>query len=588
MPGSLGLHVEEAFAAETHRLLARRIPLGVGFFVALVAVAGLIEWTYYPGRLRPLVVSFSAEMALCAGAVVASRMPGLRSWIVPIACATSIGVALCVTLYVLFAGASGDALAFVVIIFLPGIALLFPWGAAGQVPLVVGTIAIYLLALWLGVPRGLPLPYGIFAAGGSAVASIVGAVFLDRYRRAIFRQRVLLERARDEQLAMLYDVTRTVTATLELREVLERVCRSVLGGHALEPLWLFWRETPDGDVRGLAAERAGEAVVVRELADDPSRWATLVPAAAGAALRAPTPDEAATLETDRPPALVLHLPLAHREELVGAILADPGLARRPASFLDVAATLGNTAAMAIANARLHALLLHHRGELQRLSNKGLVVVEDILRRISRELHDNTCQALMAIKLDLALIERRFAGQAGGLHGAVEDLRAQVIEVMHGIRQMSHLIYPPVLDDFGAVVAIESVAAKYQEASTLAVRVECSEPSMRFAPPVELLLFRVFQEALTNVVKHAAARAVIVRLGLEDGGVRLEIEDDGRGFDAHGYFRSPPASAGLGVLGMRERVGHLGGVFRVTSRPGRGTHITVRVPAAPLPAAKAAG
>jgi hypothetical protein len=169
-----------------------------------------------------------------------------------------------------------------------------------------------------------------------------------------------------------------------------------------------------------------------------------------------------------------------------------------------------------------------------------------------------------------------------LHGAVEDLRAQLVDVMHGIRQMSHLIYPPVLDDFGAVAAIESTAAKYQEASTFAVRVECSDAAMRFAPPVELLLFRVFQEALTNVVKHAAATTVIVRLALEEGGVRLEIEDDGRGFDAHGYFRSPPASAGLGSLGMRERVAHLGGVVPRDVAPADGTHIVVRVPAAAAP------
>jgi two-component system NarL family sensor kinase len=294
---------------------------------------------------------------------------------------------------------------------------------------------------------------------------------------------------------------------------------------------------------------------------------------------------------ERPlPPLLLHLPLVLRDELVGVILADPGSVpdERPTSLLDIAATLGSTAAMAIAHARLHALLLHHRGELQRLSNKGLVVVEDILRRLSRELHDNTCQAPMAIKLDLALLERRFGGEAAGLRGAVDDLRAQLMDVMQSVRQMSHLIYPPVLDDFGAVAAIESTAAKYQEASTLAVRVECSDATMRFSPPVELLLFRVFQEALTNVVKHAGATSVTVRLALEDGGVRLEIQDDGRGFDAHGYFRSPPASAGLGLLGMRERVGHLGGAFRVTSRPRRGTHIVVHVPTMPLAAAKAAG
>src|SRR5262249_24937676 len=157
------------------------------------------------------------------------------------------------------------------------------------------------------------------------------------------------------------------------------------------------------------------------------------------------------------------------------------------------------------------------------------------------------------KLDLALLERRLEDQPPPLRGVVRDIRAQVIDVMQGVRQMSHLIHPPVLDDFGALAAIESVAAKYQQGSGLQVQVECSDPGMRFVPAVELLLFRVFQEALTNVVKHAQASHVDVRLVREPDAVRLEIEDNGRGFDAHGYFRNPPPSAGLGLLGMRERV-----------------------------------
>src|SRR4029077_9518967 len=130
-------------------------------------------------------------------------------------------------------------------------------------------------------------------------------------------------------------------------------------------------------------------------------------------------------------------------------------------------------------------------------------------------------------------------------------------------------------------AIESVAAKYQQASGLQVRVVCSDPGMRFAPVVELLLFRVFQEALTNVIKHATATRVDVHLALDEGAVRLDIVDDGRGFDAHTYFRKPPPSAGLGLLGMRERVAHLAGTFRVLSRVGAGTRLSARVPVEPI-------
>jgi signal transduction histidine kinase len=267
---------------------------------------------------------------------------------------------------------------------------------------------------------------------------------------------------------------------------------------------------------------------------------------------------------------------------VGLILADAGSdLTGEASFLEFAATLGNSAALAIANARLHALLLQHRGELRELSSRGLAVVEDIMRRISREMHDNTCQVLMAIKLDLALLERQLGGEAGALRGAVRDIGTRVVEVMHGVRQMSHLIHPAVLDDFGAVAAIETVAAKYKEASGLPIEVECSDPGVRFTPEVELLLFRVFQEALTNVVKHAGATRVSVRVAVADDAVRLEIEDDGQGFDAVAFLRAPPPGAGIGLLGMRERVGYHGGTFRVVSRRGAGTRIMANVPARPV-------
>jgi signal transduction histidine kinase len=248
-----------------------------------------------------------------------------------------------------------------------------------------------------------------------------------------------------------------------------------------------------------------------------------------------------------------------------------------ASFVDTAATLGNSAAMAIGNARLYALVLQHRAELQQLSNKRLDVVEESMRRISRELHDGTCQALMAIKLDLALLEREIPAEDPEARATLREVRAQVLDVVQSVRQMSHLLYPPALDDFGAVAAIESVAEKYRATTDLQIRVDAADGGLRFAPAIELLVFRIFQEALINVVKYAQATRVYVRLALEERAVVLEIGDDGLGFDAQGYFRNPPRSAGLGLIGMRERVAHFGGVFRVTSRPSHGTRIFVSVP-----------
>ncbi len=573
-------HVRDAFAAETRHVTARRVPLATSFAIVLAASAGLLEAAYFPQRTPQLLWSFGAEIVLCAVAFGVARSRALRRWILPVATASALGVAIAVTSYVVDVRASGDALAFALIIYLAGIALLFPWGLRGQVPLAAGVVAAYGVALAIGVRGELPLPYGVISVVGGAVTSVLGAYFLEQLRLAVFRQRMLIERTRKQQMATLYDVTRSVTATLELQQVLWLVCERVLDALQLERLWLFWREAPDGDVRALGAARVGDRIAAAEIDGDGTPREELLRAATAtmpAVVAAGATELAAIGSPPDVPQPLLRVPLLYQADLVGLILAD--CSTRPiaveASFLDFAATLGNSAAMAIANARLHALVLQHRAELQQISNKRLDVVEESIRRLSRELHDGTCQALMAIKLDLALVERQLPAEP--LKDAVRDIRAQVVDVVQSVRQMSHLLRPPVLDDFGAVAAIESVAEKYRESSDLDVRVDSPDVTLRFAPPIELLLFRIFQETLMNIVKHADATHVHVRLAVEEGTVILEIDDDGRGFDAHAYFRTPPSSAGLGLIGIRERVAHFGGVFRVTSRKGLGTRIFVSVP-----------
>ena len=139
------------------------------------------------------------------------------------------------------------------------------------------------------------------------------------------------------------------------------------------------------------------------------------------------------------------------------------------------------------------------------------------------------------------------------------------------------LYPPALDDFGAVAAIESMAEEHRAASGIRVRIECPDPGLRLPSAIELLIFRAFQEGMLNIVKHAQAAAVYVRLALEERAAVLEILDDGVGFDAQTWVRAPSRASGLGLIGMRERVAHFGGALRVTSRPRHGTRILLRVP-----------
>jgi len=582
MAGAPERQFAEAFAEDIRRAMTRRVLLGVCFLVGLTAIPGLAEFLTYPERIGALMISFSIEMALCAVVLFASRRESLLRWIMPLVMTMTCGVAACIVSYVVWVGASADALAMLIVIYIASAALIYPWGLRGQVPLVVGVSALYVLALTAGLPHGLPLQYDLFCVAGGATTSIIGAIFLHRSRRAIFHHRLLLERTRDRQMAMVYDVTRTVTSTLDVEQVLRSVCQNVLEALRIERLWLFWREEPDAELSGLQALRRRDEMTLSAISGDPDPFESLLYPVADA--------DPAVTETDTsalaplcgdapPPPRLLRIPLRFRSELVGTILADCGERTLEANFLDLAATLGNSAAMAIANARLHALVLQHRAALQRLANKRLDLVEEGMRRISHELHDGTCQALMAVSLDLALLDRRLRPEP--LRATVRDIRAQVLDVMHGVRQMSHLIHPPVLDDFGIIAAMESMSAKYREASGLDVRVDSPDAGVRFAPAIELLMFRAFQEGMSNIVRHAAAKSVRVRMVHDDGTLRLELKDDGCGFDAQSYFRAPPATAGLGLVGMRERVAHYGGSFHLSSRVGAGTHLDVCVPAEPV-------
>jgi signal transduction histidine kinase len=197
------------------------------------------------------------------------------------------------------------------------------------------------------------------------------------------------------------------------------------------------------------------------------------------------------------------------------------------------------------------------------------------QRIARELHDETGQSLTAIGL--------------GLRGASTTLRVDADKAAHNLRQLESLVAhalnelqrliadlrPSHLDDLGLPSAVRWYAGEVQNRVPLQVSVEVVGEPHPTPPAVTIALFRMVQEALTNVVKHAAARNVKVRLCYADGSVGASIEDDGRGFDIAQVSR--PDRPSWGLLGMHERASLLGGTLSVESQPGAGTRVEVRIP-----------
>ncbi len=196
-------------------------------------------------------------------------------------------------------------------------------------------------------------------------------------------------------------------------------------------------------------------------------------------------------------------------------------------------------------------------------------------RLARELHDETGQALTSILLGLKHLDEVIETDAG--REATAALRELVVSTLQDVRRLAVELRPSALDDFGLVPAIERLAGTLAEQSELVVDLEARLGEQRLPPEAETALYRIVQEALTNVVKHASALRVSITLVRKEGFAVVVVEDDGRGFEP-GTART----GSLGFVGMRERVELVGGRLTVESAPGAGTTIAAEVPLTSAP------
>lgn len=192
------------------------------------------------------------------------------------------------------------------------------------------------------------------------------------------------------------------------------------------------------------------------------------------------------------------------------------------------------------------------------------------RRLARELHDETGQALTSILLGLKGLDDSVEGTDE--RAAVAGLRELVVATLQDVRRLAVELRPKVLDDFGLVPALERLTESFADQTGIDVRFESGLAEARLAPEIETALYRIVQESLTNVVKHAYAHLVSIVLTRKPDAIALVIEDDGTGFDP-GRTRE----GGFGLEGMRERVGLLEGKLQIESREGAGTTIVAEVP-----------
>jgi signal transduction histidine kinase len=243
-----------------------------------------------------------------------------------------------------------------------------------------------------------------------------------------------------------------------------------------------------------------------------------------------------------------------------------------AAFLE---SVANMTAVAIENARLGAALALKNDEVRALSARHLTRLEQERQHIARELHDEAGQALVGVKLSLQAMGRLVPAEVPALREQLTHLRTQVNDAATRLKVLARRLRPPTLDRLGLDMALQQLAHESGEHFGFEVRLLTHWLEQRLPAELETALFRVTQEALTNVAAHAEAKLVEIHVEVRDGSlVTLCISDDGIGFD------TAERSVGLGLLGMRERVSMLGGEFSVTSTPGEGTTIRVAAPVRP--------
>lgn len=214
----------------------------------------------------------------------------------------------------------------------------------------------------------------------------------------------------------------------------------------------------------------------------------------------------------------------------------------------------------------------------RTISRGVVRVQEAERsRISRELHDGVGQSLTALKMQLELLEQDARAAGSPLTKRLADLLSLADGALQEVRQISRLIRPQMLDELGLLPTLQWLTRTFGERTGIAIALVHHGIEERLDPDVETLAFRVVQEALTNVAKHAAAPSAEVRLHRSGGRLALAIEDRGSGFDAQSVLTSGDEERTFGLRGMRDRVQLLGGRFAIASTPGEGTRVDVEVP-----------
>jgi len=215
-------------------------------------------------------------------------------------------------------------------------------------------------------------------------------------------------------------------------------------------------------------------------------------------------------------------------------------------------------------------------ELRALSVRLMTTQDEVRRYVARELHDSAGQTLTALGMSLGSLVRNIKTQAPGLDAEAEELRSMLSQLHGEIRTASYLLHPPLLDEAGLRAAVGEYVDGLAARSGLSIDLQLDEEIERLSPELELVIFRVIQESLTNVVRHSGSKRAAVRIARNSEGIVVEVRDFGHGMPPDRLAAIRSQGSGVGIRGMRERVRHFGGEMIIDSDTG-GTTIRLSFP-----------
>jgi signal transduction histidine kinase len=409
---------------------------------------------------------------------------------------------------------------------------------------------------------------------------------LERLRQeseAINRQLV----QRNRELAAIAAVAQaTSSGQLDLAGTLQRALQVVLEVTGLPAGWILL--LPEDGAEPVLADSAG---LPGDLAEKQARFRspecqctqvvdTRQPVLVHP-LHAGCPIRTLDLGNGRLPTCHAAVPLLTRSRVLGVLnLAGDDPLSLDEQALALLGAIGRQVGVAIENARLWEELKQRDALRSQLLEQAIAAQEDERRHIARELHDRTGQALTSLLVWLRALEAEADGAAGLVvsPARLQELKAIVADTLDDVRDLALELRPSVLDDLGLVPALQRYVRTGHEHHQLVIDFQTlGLEGVRLPPPVETALYRIVQEALTNVVQHASARRVSLLLGTRAGAVVLIVEDDGCGFEAGRLIHGPLDGRWLGLSGMWERAELLGGRLTIESAPGAGTTVFVEIP-----------